>query len=794
MVKKFLLTLFLFLAVRTPAQAYFNGMSASVVIGQTDFVFAGAGNTSQALRTPGFVHSDGKKFYVTDTGNHRVLIYNKLPLTTNQAADVVVGQSNMSANTPSSTSATLSCGFNFVNSNDIQYNEGAATSDGVHLIVTDAGNNRVLIYNSIPTKNGQCPNVVVGQPDLVSNNNDTAHNALDTPNRAFMSNGKLFIVDQQNSRVLIFNALPTKNNANADVVVGNTSFTDNSTGRTQNRFNNPHSAVSDGTHLVVADSENHRVLIYNTIPTKNGSNADVVLGQTDFTSDTSDPNIVTANSIGYPEDVFIDNKHLYVVDATNNRIMIWNTIPTTNNQAADIVIGQDDFVSSYLNPEGITTYSLSNPGGIFVGNNQLYVADKYNNRVLAFTNVTDAPGIELENAIYDGAHGKSRMKGSAYATVDGYNVQNVSYSVNGGPVSNATPFSGQFSDVSENFFFDFDQKANNNSLDGFTVSVMSYDQNNDVSDKAFYFQPFTASAPPNMSYTTNPLPTFEFNVNKQLAIMSTNIDSYVVQVKQDGGEWQTYGDYIPVDFFAARNSPDIKIKAEPNGASDSDNGVYETDTSVIEYSEHSSRIRIHLKDPSHTNFTAGGSELSGIIQWKISAIDKAGHYQDSSINTLRIGTSEVDNGVDRFPLAVLTISGVQDPHISTYDLEHLLEEYQTSKVAPTFFGIANVGAKVTLTITNQQCNSTNQANCQKTYTTTANETSRFGINIPKGDLSLGNTYTIALKAEKDGSYNELPTFNLHTSAQDIGLVAGAHTNIPYPNPTQKMHSSQQINH
>ena len=43
----------------------------------------------------------------------------------------------------------------------------------------------------------------------------------------------------------------------------------------------PRFALSDGTRLFVADGGNDRVLIYNTIPTQNAAAADVILGQPD---------------------------------------------------------------------------------------------------------------------------------------------------------------------------------------------------------------------------------------------------------------------------------------------------------------------------------------------------------------------------------------------------------------------------------------------------------------------------------------------------------------------------------
>ena len=56
------------------------------------------------------------------------------------------------------------------------------------------------------------------------------------------------------------------------------------------------SRLSDGTSLYVADGGNDRVLIYSTIPTANAVAADIVLGQTDFVTDAPTDGADTMNA------------------------------------------------------------------------------------------------------------------------------------------------------------------------------------------------------------------------------------------------------------------------------------------------------------------------------------------------------------------------------------------------------------------------------------------------------------------------------------------------------------------
>ena len=83
-------------------------------------------------------------------------------------------------------------------------------------------------------------------------------------------------------------------------------------------------------------------------PTKNvrcpvcGGQANLVLGQPDFIS--SNPGI-TSQGMNLPTAVASDGVHLAVADTSNNRVLLWNTIPTQMDQKADVVIGQKDFTS-----------------------------------------------------------------------------------------------------------------------------------------------------------------------------------------------------------------------------------------------------------------------------------------------------------------------------------------------------------------------------------------------------------------------------------------------------------------
>src|ERR1043165_8731018 len=67
---------------------------ATVVLGQPDFTTTTENvlATRTTLRLPTAVSSDGVHVVVSDTNHNRVLIWNRIPVTNNAPADIVVGQ------------------------------------------------------------------------------------------------------------------------------------------------------------------------------------------------------------------------------------------------------------------------------------------------------------------------------------------------------------------------------------------------------------------------------------------------------------------------------------------------------------------------------------------------------------------------------------------------------------------------------------------------------------------------------------------------------------------------------
>ena len=157
----------------------------------------------------------------------------------------------------------------------------------------------------------------------------------------------------------------------------------------------PDGVTLDGAgDVFVADSSNNRVLEYPT-PQSIPPVASLVLGQMDLAH--NGVNNPTAAALQLPQGVAIDSSatpnHLYVADSVNNRVLGWaNAAGFTNDQPADIVIGQPDPLSVNCNDglavgdsNGLGADSLCNPADVAVdGAGNLYVADAGDHRVLEY--------------------------------------------------------------------------------------------------------------------------------------------------------------------------------------------------------------------------------------------------------------------------------------------------------------------------------------------------------------------------------------------------------------------------
>lgn len=156
----------------------------------------------------------------------------------------------------------------------------------------------------------------------------------------------------------------------------------------------PRGVYSNQGKLLVADTGQNRVFIWNQFPNGIYQEPDVVLGQNNaLGSGRNAGGEADASSLQYPTAIWTNGKKLIVADAWNHRVLIWHDFPHTSGQAADVVLGQKDFVSNLPNETGVgaapNASRLNWPYGVVSDGEKLWIADTGNRRVLFFEKIPE---------------------------------------------------------------------------------------------------------------------------------------------------------------------------------------------------------------------------------------------------------------------------------------------------------------------------------------------------------------------------------------------------------------------
>jgi DNA-binding beta-propeller fold protein YncE len=266
-----------------------------------------------------------------------------------------------------------------------------------HLWVADGFRHRVVAFDADPLTMtaGAAPIIVLGQTDVSGTDAYTMNGAAGV---AFDSNAdRLFVADSDNHRVLVYESTSTIiSGAAATYVIGqqddNTNldyFDDAVAGTSSSTLNAPAALVYDGVfnRLFVSDANNNRVMIYDGLAIANGMGADNVLGQENFDDSQANRGLVVGPASLYtPVGLTYDAQEdrLLVSDAMNYRDVIYDLSGGIEDGMDAVSVIGQPDLEGGSAPVAVTRESILISYGAVFVDHMLYVADSGGMRLLTF--------------------------------------------------------------------------------------------------------------------------------------------------------------------------------------------------------------------------------------------------------------------------------------------------------------------------------------------------------------------------------------------------------------------------
>ena len=278
------------------------------------------------------------------------------------------------------------------------------------LAVTDRFNNRVLIWNTIPSSNVP-PDLVLGQPNFTTHNSGTGLSNMDFPGQVSITpDGKVLVADSDNNRVLVWTTFPTSSGQAANYAIPVTNYVN---------FGDswPWGVWSDGTKVIITATVAKAILFWNSFPDATTS-PDVVL---------------TSGEVGTPRSITSDGNYVMLGDENANgpcigqngtrSTHVWTSWPTSSRDPDACI---DNWLASTIHSSKIfgiaaggesmyfydqlysTTSELKanvtiagpgeghkwaggDDGGAVVVDGKLFVAEYNGNRISVFDSIPNSP-------------------------------------------------------------------------------------------------------------------------------------------------------------------------------------------------------------------------------------------------------------------------------------------------------------------------------------------------------------------------------------------------------------------
>lgn len=303
-----------------------NNAVHSALFGQPNSESSDSGNSNNQLESPIQADYIDGMFYISDGGNQRSIALSEDEFNTTGIASTIVGKENFGSTTGTGCTADnlgYSYGLEMVKHNGELY-----------WFVTDTEQGRIMVWNNPASSAGADASFVLGQDSadscLEKSANSEGLNVLNTPTSIWSNGEKLIAVSAGDSRLLVWNEIPTTSGKAPDFQLGQPDdfSTDQNSGQdtpNQKGFYNPTAIGGNDHQICLADSGQNRVVVWHSLPTSNLALADAVIGQQDFYTDASNDS-VTSQNLNRPRGCDMSMEQLFVSDTRNNRVLIYNAL------------------------------------------------------------------------------------------------------------------------------------------------------------------------------------------------------------------------------------------------------------------------------------------------------------------------------------------------------------------------------------------------------------------------------------------------------------------------------------
>lgn len=312
-----------------------DGVPADWILGQPDFESEGrnanAETSAATLNVPTGVAPYGERgLVVADAWNNRVLIWFEAPTASHVPADVVLGQPDFSGDLPNHGELNVGAPdrlhwpFAALVHDDRLY---VADTGNRRVLVWDPMPG--------PGDSGRPADRVLGQPDLDGRSDNAGleggadARTLRWPHALAVLGGHLVVADAGNNRVQLFE-LPVTDFAPAVQLLGQDGpgkVDHNQAGYwpTATSLNMPYGVIAAGEGLLVADTANSRIVGFDgVLGGSMGMPAVSLSGQDHFRMKGDNRwGLTTRDSLCWPYNLAIQGSTVFVADTGNHRVQIW---------------------------------------------------------------------------------------------------------------------------------------------------------------------------------------------------------------------------------------------------------------------------------------------------------------------------------------------------------------------------------------------------------------------------------------------------------------------------------------